>query len=153
MGGGLVLPVVSACRTDPQAAKRRHLKQGDDYRLAHKNPEAFIEYSKAVQADSNSWDAHEKVGEIYLDEGNRDRAWQSYQRAANLAPENVALQIRAGGVLLLAHRFDYARILAERVLEKHPGHPAALVLKANALVGLENVDSAISLVEEAIRLA
>ena len=149
----LVVILASAgCRQDPNRAKRRFVENGDKFAAEQQYPEAIIEYSRALQVDPNFSVAHEALGKVYVATGNKLNAWQSYQRAALNDPENTTLQIQAGGVLLLAHRFDDARTLAEGVLKRDPKNVNALVLRANSLAGLENIDAAITMVNEAIRL-
>jgi tetratricopeptide (TPR) repeat protein len=145
--------LLAGCGSDPEAAKREAIAQGDRYLSEGKTSEAVIEYSRALQKVPSSSEAYERLGRVYLQTGNKLKAWQSYQRAANLAPDNLELQVQAGGVLLLSQRFDDARVLADGVLGRDPRHVGALVLRANALVGLENIDTAITMMRDAITMA
>jgi tetratricopeptide (TPR) repeat protein len=151
--GLLAIFVVSACSFDPAVQKQKFLDSGDRYLAAKQYDSAIIEYSKALQKDEKFGDAYERLGRVYLEKGDKVNAWRSYQRAANLKPNDIPLQITAGGMLLIGQRYDDARRLAEAVLEKHPDNVEALVLKANSLVGLENLDTAITQLEQAIRMS
>ncbi len=80
------------------------------------------------------------------------RALGEYVRAADLLPDDRALQVTAGNYLLSARRFDEAKARAELVLAQEPKHVEAQVLLGNSLAGLRNIDQAISEIEEAIKI-
>jgi Flp pilus assembly protein TadD len=61
--------------------------------------------------------------------------------------------MKAGNLLLVAHRSEDARARAEKVLAKQPGHVDAQILLANALAGLKDLDGAVAQIEEALRIA
>lgn len=153
LASAIAAGTVSGCTRDPNVLKMRDLERGNQYAAEKKYGEAVIEYSRALQRDPNFSEAYDRMARVHLEEGNRDRAVTAFQRAANLAPDNLNLQIEAGAISLMARRFDDARRLADRVLEKDPRNVKALVLRGNALVGLEDIDRAIQLVEEAVRMA
>ena len=88
--------------------------------------------------------SHEKLG-------NCPGALAEYVRAADLLPDDRALQVTAGNYLLSARRFDEAKARAEAVLAVDPKHVEAQVLLGNSLAGLRNIDQAIIEIEEAIR--
>ncbi|MEO7892365.1 MAG: tetratricopeptide repeat protein [Vicinamibacterales bacterium] len=148
----LLILLVAACNS-PEAKKQKFLDSGARYFAAKRYSEAELEYSRALQIDPTLAAGYEGLAKVYIETGNKLNAWQAYQRAAEMSPNDIELQIRAGGMLLVAQRFDDARRVAERILEKDPKNVYALVLRANSLVGLESMDTAIKLVEEAIQLA
>jgi tetratricopeptide (TPR) repeat protein len=155
--GLLVLSVVSlliagACSADPQARKVRYLASGDKYLEAGKLPEAIIEYRNAVQQDPRAGDAHVKLADAYLRSGDAGRALDEYTRAADLLPEDSSVHLKASGILLLAQRFDDAKLWAEKVLAREPSNLQAVIVVANALAGLKDFDAAVSEIEEAIKL-
>jgi tetratricopeptide (TPR) repeat protein len=142
-----------ACKHDPDAARRRVLASGDQYLSASKFGEAVIQYRSAVQLDPRAGDARVKLADAFLGAGDAASALREYVRAADLLPDDLPLQVKAGNFLLLAGRFDDAKSRAEHVLTKVPGYVDAQLLKANALAGLKDVDGAVAQIEDALRIA
>jgi tetratricopeptide (TPR) repeat protein len=66
--------------------------------------------------------------------------------------DDADVQVKLARLWLLVGQFDEARQVAERYLLRHPNHLPALVARANALAGLQNVGDAIEQIEEAIQL-
>jgi tetratricopeptide (TPR) repeat protein len=149
---GLTL-LAGACSKDPQAAMERHLAAGDKYQADGKLPEAIIEYRNAVQQQPNAGTARQKLADAYLKAREPAKALPELVRAADLLPDDVDLQVKAGSLLLMAGRFDDARGRADKALARDPKHVPSHVLLANALAGLKDMDAAVAQVEEAISLS
>ena len=96
--------------------------------------------------------ASARLGEAYLESKQVDRALTELTRAADLMPDDADVQMTTGGLWLLAGQFEDARRIAERFLLKEPDHLPALVPRANALAGIQNLGDAIEQIEEAIQL-
>ena len=143
--------VLNAC-SSPEGRRRAAIERGDAYRAKRQFNDAILEYRRAAQADPRSSEPYVRLGDVAIEIGDKLNAWQSYAHAADLSPSDSNLQIHAGGVFLLAHKFDDARVRAERVLETDPKNVRALILRANALAGLQNLDTAIQLVKDVIRM-
>ena len=73
-------------------------------------------------------------------------------RAADLLPNRVDVQLKAGALLLVSGRYDDAKVRADKALAIAPKDVDAHILLSNALAGQTNVDAAIAEAEEAIRL-
>ena len=73
-------------------------------------------------------------------------------RAADLLPNRVDVQLRAGALLLVSGRYDDAKVRADKALAIAPKDVDAHILLSNALAGQTNVDAAIAEAEEAIRV-
>src|SRR5215467_1726371 len=144
---------VSACRQDTEAAKRRFLASGDQHFAAGRFAEAVIQYRSAVLTAPRAGDARTKLAEASLGAGDVANGLEEYVRAADLLPEDLAVQVKAGDLLLLAGRFDDAKARAEKVLARHPREVDAELLLANALAGLRDIDAAVAQIEEALRVA
>lgn len=138
----------AACSKSPQT----HIDRADKYASEGKLSEAIIEYRSAIQKDSTNGRAREKLAETYEKSGDLGNALGEFVRAADLLPDDVDAQLKAGARLLMAGRVDDAKGRADKVLAKHPENADALVLRANALAGLTEIDQAITLVEQAIGL-
>ncbi len=146
------LLVSSACTSDPAAAARAYVESGDRYAAAGKNAEAIVEYRSAVQRDPRAADARAKLAEALLRAGDLANGLLEYVRAADLLPQDANLQMKASSLLLLAGRFDDAKARAEELLMQDPRNVEALIVVANALAGLKDVDAAVGQIEDALRV-
>ena len=142
---------VSAC-SDSEAAKRRYLESGNQHFEAGRYAEALVEYRNAIQQDPLFGDARWKLAETYARMQNHQRAFPEYIRAADLLPNDANVQLRAGSYLLLAQRYEDAKARADAVLTKEPRNVVALLLKANSMAGLKDVEGAVAEIEEALEL-
>jgi len=129
-----------------------HLAKGNDYFEKSLLKEAIVEYRAAVQADGMRGDIRLKLAEAYAKNGDLPGAKREYVRAADLLPNNVTAQVKAGQLLLLSEAFEDAQTRAKKALELEPLNVDALVLLGNALAGLKDLDGAISEYQEALAL-
>ncbi len=149
----LVLALGSACGSTPAAdTVTSMLARGDDFAGRRRFPEAIIEYRKAVQSAPQSGAARLRLATSLLELNDLKGGAREYFRAADLLPDDPAVQVRAGGLALIQGRFDEAAARAKQVLAGNPRHVDAQILAANAKAGLKDVDSAIADVEQAIVL-
>ncbi len=147
----LVFVTVAAagCSRDPDVAKQEHFQRGEQYFSDGKYREAIIEYRNAVQLDARFGPARYKLAEAYVHVGDAQGAFREYVRAADLM-DDAEVQLKAGNLLLLGGRYEDARARAEAVLAREPANALALVLRANSLAGLRDLDGAIKEMERAI---
>ena len=139
-----------ACREDPQKAKVRFVASGDRF-FAEKNyAEAIIQYRNAVAKDGSYGAARFKLGDAYEKSGDFRNALRELVRAADLMPADMTAQLRAGKLLIAVGQYPEAKARAIAVLEKNPTDVNALVIMANALAGMKDVDGAIEQIEGAI---
>ena len=143
---------LTGCAGNAQQRAGRFLERGNRYFDQQKYREASLEYRNAVQADPRSGDARRRLAGSLERTGDLRGAFDEYIRAADLLPNDHALQVKAGNLLLAAQRFEEAKTRAETALALKPGEVEAQVLLGNALAGLKNVDQAIKEIEEAIRI-
>lgn len=148
----LLATALTACKADPQAQAREHLEKGNQHASAKRFAEAIIEYRGAVQADPRLGEARLQLAHAYATTGDGINALREYVRAADLLPENIEAQKRAGTFMLLAGQFQDAQGLADRMLARDPKSVEAHILKANALAGLKDVDGAVQTFEKAVEL-
>ncbi len=141
---------VAACSENPETAKRDAVARGDALTAKAQYSEAVIEYRRAIQFDARYGEAHRKLAETYLLANDRGNALREFVRAADLLPDDAALQVKVGNFLLGSGRFDDARVRAEQVLNTNPKSAEAHVLRGNALTGLKDLDGALSDMEAAI---
>lgn len=148
---GVVGVFLFGCAKDPAVAKREYLRSGDDYAAQGKLNEAIVQYRNAVQQDPRFGDARYKLAETLIKTGNVQGAYREYIRAADLLPDNLDVQIKAGTMHLVAGQFEDARTLADKVLAKNPTSVEAHILRGNAQAGLKDFDSAIAEVQAAVQ--
>lgn len=141
----------AACTSrDPETLKREYLASGDRYAAQKHYAEAIIQYRNAIAQDGRFGEARLKLAAAYEATGDLQNAYREYIRAADLLPDDVDAQLRAGTMLLAARQFPEARARAEAVLKKDPENVTALVLMGNALAGLNDLDGAISHLSDAL---
>lgn len=145
--------VLAACGGDPKVRSAERFARGEQYFADGKLDEAIIELRGAIQLDPMAGRARYRLAEAYARKNDPQSAFGEFVRAADLLPDDVAVQQSAGDVLLLARRYDEARARAERVVALDPKGTAGLVLLGNAQSGLGNLDGAVATLEKAIALA
>ena len=148
----LTLFVAVSCGTNPEAQKAEHLRRGQQYFEAQKYSEAILEYRNAVKLDEKSGEARRRLAEAYDRAGEKRNAAREYLRAADLMPDDADVQLAAATVRLRAGQFEDAKTAAARVLAKDPKNVRALLIRANAIAGTADLDTAISDAEDAIQL-
>ena len=148
----LLIAVSSGCKSDPGAAARGFMAEGDAYAAQGKLKEASIEYRNALKEVPDLVDAHYQLGRVYLQTDEPEKAYQSFVRAANLDSSHADAHVKAGTLLLVAGDYREARALAERALKASPESADAHILLGNALAGLDNPSRALNQIEQAIHL-
>lgn len=138
--------------SDSNKDKTRHLERGNQYAAENRDEFALVEYSRAIQIDPQYGDAHLQLARTYERMNNVRAALRQYIRAADALPDDRALQLKAGQVLLLAGRFDDAKGRASALLARNANDVEALLLHANALAALRDPDGAVTQIEEALEI-
>jgi len=144
--------VCAACSTDPQKAKVAYMRSGDAYAAKQQYREAIIQYRTAIQKDPKFGEARRKLADMYERVGDAVNAYREWVRAADLLPDNLDVQTKAGAYLLLSGQFEDAKTRAQKVLETHPKSVDAQILLGNALAGLKDLDQAVAEIEQAIQI-
>ena len=129
-----------------------YVASGDAHAAGGRLREAVIEYRNAVQQDPRLGDVRLKLAKTFEQLGEGGNAAREYVRAADLLPENAEAQLKAGTFLLLGGQFEDARTRAEKALAADPKLTDAIILKANAMANLKDVDGAIREMEEALKV-
>jgi putative PEP-CTERM system TPR-repeat lipoprotein len=143
--------LLTAC-SSPEEQKQRHFEQGNAYVADKRDDFAVIEYANAVRIDPKFGEARLKLAETYDRMGNIQAAFPEYIRAADALPGNRGLQLKATQLLLLAQRFDDAKARATALLEKNPEDVDALLLRANAMAQLRDLEGALREIEDALKI-
>ena len=100
----LVLLVLSfmGCSTDPVAKRQKFILQGDQEFGKGKYPEAVIYYSRALQIDKTSAEAHFKLAKCFIKQKTWSNAYQELLKTVDLQPGNEEAQLELGKLLLLS---------------------------------------------------
>ncbi len=149
---GAAVVVVALAGAGCSRSAQSHLDRGNAYLKDGKVDAAVLELRSAVTKDPMLAQAHLKLADAYLRQGNPGRALGEYVRAADLMPKDADVQIKAGSLLLLAGRAADAKARADKALAANPKKVDALVLRANAMAGLKDLDGALEQMQQALQL-
>src|SRR5437773_12470790 len=105
----LVTLAGAACHRAPMPDAKQLVQEGDRLAAAGKQKEAILLYRQAVKQDPKSADAHVRLGDAYLKANELGGALHERVVTADLMPENVEAQLKAGEMLVSARRVDDAR--------------------------------------------
>ena len=142
---------VAACARFGRS-KTEYLARGNRYASQAKYEEAVIEYTNAIKQDPKFGEARYRLAQTYLRMDQPVWAFQEYVRAADLLPDNMDAQVQSVKFLLVAGRFEDAKTRIEKVLSRDRTNVTAQILLGNALAGLQDLDRAVSEIEEAIQI-
>jgi len=140
------------CSKDPAAAKRQHLNSGNTYFSKGQYAQAIIEFRSAIKVDPNFGEARYGLAQAYEAAKNDASAAREYVRAADLLPDDDAVQLKAVLVLLRSGQFEDAKERVSKVVRRSPRNADAQILFANTLARLKDVKGAVAQAEQAIGL-
>lgn len=143
---------LGGCR-DSAAVKQEAFNRGQEYLQRGAYKEAIIEFKKSLQKDGRYGEARFGLAQAYEGANEIGSAYREFATAAELLPDRRDVQLKAGGLLVLAREFDRARACADRVLAKNPKDVDGLLLRGNALAGMQDLDGALAEVQNAIGLS
>lgn len=146
------LLMAGACSRTVEQRKVEFFESGNRYFAAAQYAEAVIQFRNAVQLDSRFGRARFRLAESHALLGNHSEAANEYIRAADVLPDSIDVQLKAGEYLLAVGRPNDALARADAALKLSPNHVEAHILRGTALAGEKHFDQAISEIEEAIRL-
>ncbi|WP_127476187.1 type IV pilus biogenesis/stability protein PilW [Sulfurivermis fontis] len=92
--------------TDFKKAAQLNAELGLNYMVQGKNELAMEKLLKAVEYDDDSVEAHHYIAELYRRLERKDKAGEHFQRAADLAPNDSAIQNNYGVFLCGEKRYD-----------------------------------------------
>jgi tetratricopeptide (TPR) repeat protein len=100
----LVIPLLfllAACNTDPKAASRKYVENGNKYFNRGKYKEASIMYRRAIGKDGRYGEAWYRLGLTNLQLGIPQEAIRSFSRARDLDPSNTDAIVKLADLELL----------------------------------------------------
>ena len=146
-----LLIFVAGCGNE-EAKKKEFFEAGKRFAAEKRYVEAILQFRNALQIDDKYADARVQLAETLALNGNTEGAYREYQRAADLLPDDAAVQTRAATLLFMAGQFEDVRTRAQAVLKKDPKNVDAQILYANALVGLQDLEGGVKQIEDAIQI-
>ncbi|HTS50592.1 MAG TPA: tetratricopeptide repeat protein [Bryobacteraceae bacterium] len=105
----LLLPILSlliACDSDPRAASRKYLENGNTYFSKGKYKEASLLYRRALKKDARFAEAWHQLGLANNQLGNYADARKDFARAMDLDPADTDAMVRLGDLDLLFYAAD-----------------------------------------------
>ena len=144
--------VLAAAATGCSRSAQYHFDRGNARLGEGKIDAAILEFRNAVKKDPRFAPARQKLAELYLRQGNAAGALAESVRVADLLPADAAAQVKAGTLLLAAGQFEEAKSRAGKALATNARNADALVLRANALAGLTDLDGALQQLQQALQL-
>lgn len=93
--------------------------------------------------------AHDAAGRLAIDKGDYKRAGQEYQKALSYAPNDTDLRFGLARAFFPSDRKKAGEAL-DRVLDSHPTHPGALMMKAEIFADSEAYEPAEALADRLI---
>jgi tetratricopeptide (TPR) repeat protein len=142
---------LQGCR-DAAAVKQQAFERGQAYLQRGAYKEAIIEFRKSLQKDGRFGEARFGLAQAYEGADEIGNAYREFVTAAELMPDRRDVQLKAGRLLVFAREFDQAKACADRLLAKDPKDVDGLLLRGNALAGLQDLDGALAEVQNAIGL-
>ena len=116
-----LLAMMAACNTDPKAASRRFVGNGNKYYERGRYKQASIMYRRALQKDQRNGDAWFGLGQTNVAEGNFFEGLRDFERASDLeGPHKLEATAKAGDLDFLFYNANPQRkeLLAELKLMK-----------------------------------
>jgi tetratricopeptide (TPR) repeat protein len=147
-----VFLLVAAGCTNSETQKKEFFETGKQLAAEKRYVEAILQFRNALKLDDKYAEARVQLAETFAASGNAEGAYREYQRAADLLPNDPAVQTRAATMLFMAGQFEDVRTRAQAILKKNPKDLDAQILYANALVGLKDLEGGVEQIEDAIQI-
>jgi tetratricopeptide (TPR) repeat protein len=159
LAGFLIPAVFTACKSDPNVRKQKFLESGDRYRDSGKLREAAIQYANAIQVDPRFAEAHQRLGETYLQLKDYNPAYQELSRTTDLTPDNYQVHTELANLLIAVRNPDrsidpeslkQARAHLDILREKQPNSADTHLAWANYYSSIDNLASALQETQKGI---
>jgi tetratricopeptide (TPR) repeat protein len=152
----VLLTIASAlmvgCSRDPNVRKQKYLESGERYLEKEKYREAAIQFSNALQYDSNFSDAHYRLAQAYLKLQQWRQAYDELNRTLELQPQNYAAHLDLANLLIAGHDLKQAEEHTNLLLEKQPNNAQVHGTASDLLATQGNIPAAIREAQKAIDL-
>ncbi|MFZ5644952.1 MAG: tetratricopeptide repeat protein [Bacillota bacterium] len=112
--------------------------------------EELLEKSNASPNDAG---VLKELAQAYTREGQTDKAVETYEKAASLAPDREDIKTALGGSYVSAGKYDQAIGVLDGIISKNPNSKDAYYYYGHALVGKKEYEKAIEKFERFVQLA
>jgi tetratricopeptide (TPR) repeat protein len=154
-----LLPILLAgCNTDPKAASRRYVANGNKYFSRGQLKEASILYRRALAKDLRSPDAWYRLGLVNARLGQLPEARKDFSRAMELDPANQDAVVQLGDLDLAFYLLDPPggrvfladlKEIADRILKRDSRSFDGLRFSGNIALALNDTAGAIARFQQA----
>lgn len=141
----------AACRREETPSLEVLLQHGDAHLREGRYGDAAAALQTAVEGAPRDSGLRFKFAEALYRSGDRARAASETIRAADLAPDDLEMQVHASAMLMALTRFLDARARVDGVLEKAPQHVGALIVWSHAIAELQYPDAALWAFDQSLR--
>src|ERR1700751_3420259 len=101
--------ILTSCSFNPEVRKRKLLDRGVAYFEKGQYREANIEFENAIQIDPKFADAHYRLAQSFMKQGDWSHAYQELTRTVEFDPTNWKAQLDLGNVLLAGRQYQQAQ--------------------------------------------
>ncbi len=131
----------------------RLLARGERLLDEGKEVEARATFEQLIQAAPDNWTARAYLAEMFLAQGEWQKAAPHLAKMEELEPDSVVGNYLMARRWFLQKEFERARLYAEKVKQARPTHAALRNLLGQIYFGLGQRESSLREFEEAVRLA
>jgi len=118
----------------------------------HRAEEGLALIRRALEIAPDYADAHNNLGNILKERGDRAGARAAYQRVIELNPDHAGAHNNLGVLYRLADELEAAVVAYRRAAELAPGFPDTYFNLGNVLSEMRRFDEAVAAYREALRL-
>jgi tetratricopeptide (TPR) repeat protein len=129
------------CGCSRAAKKNRHLTRGQDFFKAHKYDQAEIEFLNALRLERTNAVAMRQLALVYCEQGRIPRAYVALKEAVRLEPLDAEARLRLAGIQLASRELKEAHGHAEAILAHNPANEEALMILADAVTSVEDMEA------------
>jgi tetratricopeptide (TPR) repeat protein len=143
--GLLLLLGAAGCRRSPQAQAALHMAAGAKRAEAGDYVRAILEFRNAAKQTPRDAQPYYRLALCYLELDDPAGTIVSLQRALQLKPDFVEAQLKMTELLVATRRPEALKLAVSKldeILARHPNHPAALRMRAQAEIALGRLDDA-----------
>src|SRR5947199_2261110 len=139
----LLAMAATGCVQDPNSRKNGYLEEGIRYHRAGKYNEAVIALKNALQIDPKFVAARHLMGRTYKAKSWNADAIRELQRALELQPDDVSIQVDLGQAYLDIEAYGHALAQGQAVRERAPGNAFGAYLIGAGTLGQGQAEAAL----------
>gem|GEM_PF-2039548 len=133
--------------------KARKLKsEGDELSKAGKYREAIEKYEEAIGIEPDYWNAHNNMGNAFLELGENYEAIKKYEDTIRLKPDSFIPYNNMGNAYTALKKYENALVSYETAARIKPDLSAIRNNMGNCYIELKRFEEAVGSLKEALRL-